>query len=151
MSTGSTEIALKLEDALIRMRGCLFASWDKATRHVKVSEVYMYSPAVTVIEPAPSDVFADALKSVPDLLLFDPRASALRRVKVSGQIMHEREGEFYAMDGTNGFRFIPRSTENFAVGELVEVVGFPSLTGPSPVLQEAIARKVGVAQLRDAR
>lgn len=152
MSGDTNEIALEhSEDALIRMRGCLFASWDKATRHVKVSEVYMYNPTVTVVEPAPADLFADALKSVPDLLLFDPRASALRRVKVSGQIMHEREGEYYAMDGTNGFRFIPRETENLPVGELVEVVGFPSLTGPSPVLQEAIARKVGVAPLRDAR
>jgi signal transduction histidine kinase len=151
-STGTNQVALKhSEDSLIRMRGCLFASWDKATRHVKVSEVYMYNPAVTVVEAAPGDVFADALKSVPDLLLFDPRASALRRVKVSGQIMHQREGEFYAMDGTNGFRFIPRSAEGFAAGELVEVVGFPSLTGPSPVLQDAIARKVGVAPLRDAR
>jgi signal transduction histidine kinase len=151
-STGTNQIVLKhSEDALIRMRGCLFASWDKATRHVKVNEVYMYNPAVTVVEAAPGDVFADALKSVPDLLLFDPRASALRRVKVSGQIMHQREGEFYAMDGTNGFRFIPRSPESFAAGELVEVVGFPSLTGPSPVLQDAIARKVGVAPLRDAR
>lgn len=151
-SAGTNDTALKhSEDALIRMRGCLFASWDKATRHVKVSEVYMYNPTVTVVEPAPEDIFADALKSVPDLLLFDPRASALRRVKVSGQIMHQREGEFYAMDGTNGFRFIPRTPENFAVGELVEVVGFPSLTGPSPVLQEAVARKVGTAPLRDAR
>lgn len=148
----TNDVALKhSEDALIRMRGCLFASWDKATRHVKVSEVYMYNPTVTVVEPAPADVFADALKSVPDLLLFDPRASALRRVKVSGQIMHQRDGEFYAMDGTNGFRFVPRSAESFAVGELAEVVGFPNLTGPSPVLQEAIARKVGVAPLRDAR
>jgi signal transduction histidine kinase len=151
-SSGTNEVVSKQsEDALIRMRGCLFASWDKTTHHVNVSEVRMYNPSVTVVEPAPADVFADALKSVPDLLLFDPRASALRRVKVSGQIMHQREGEFYAMDGTNGFRFIPRQAENFAAGELVEVVGFPSLTGPSPVLQEAIARKVGVAPLRDAR
>src|SRR6185312_11006180 len=152
-TTGDTnDIALKhTEDALVRMRGVLFASWDKATRHVKVNEVYMYNPIVTVVEPAPTDVFADALKSVPDLLLFDPRASALRKVKVSGQIMHYAEPEYFAMDGTNGFRFIPRKPVHFAVGELVEVVGFPSLTGPSPVLQEAIARQVGVAPLRDPR
>src|SRR6185312_2822804 len=74
MSGGTNQLASKQnDDALIRIRGCLFASWDKATRHVKVSEVYMYNPFVTVVEPAPKDVFADALKSVPDLLLFDPR------------------------------------------------------------------------------
>lgn len=149
---GTNEVALKYrEDSLIRMRGCLFASWDKATRHVKVNEVYMYNPTVTVVESAPNEVFADALKSVPDLLLFDPRASALRRVKVSGQIMHQEEGEYFAMDGTNGFRFIPTKTVSLAVGELVEVAGFPRLTGPSPVLEEAVVRKVGTAPLRDAR
>ena len=152
ISGGENETVLKhSEDALIRMRGCLFASWDRPTHHVKVSEVWMYNPDVTVVEPAPADVFSDALKSVPDLLLFDPRASALRRVKVSGQIMDCRGGEFYAMDGTNGFRFLPRQPLSCNIGELVEVVGFPSLTGPSPVLQEAVVRKVGVAPLRDAR
>lgn len=144
--------ALKFdEDALIRMRGCLFASWDANTHRVKVSEVRMYNPVVTVVDPPPTDVFAAALKSVPDLLLFDYRASALRRVKVSGQIMHGSDGEYYAMDGTNGFRFIPNKPQHFEVGELVEVAGFPNLTGPSPVLQEALARKTGEAPLRDAR
>ena len=32
----------------------------------------------------------------------------------------------------------------------MEVVGFPNLTGPSPVLQEALARRISVAPLRDA-
>jgi signal transduction histidine kinase len=148
----TNQIALKqISGALIRMRGVLFASWNGVTHEVNVSEIRMYNPTVTVVEPAPANVFADALKSVPDLLRFDPRASALRRVKVSGQIMLQRDGECYAMDGTNGFRFIPGRDVSFGVGELVEVVGFPNLTGPSPVLQEAIARKIGVAPLRDAR
>ena len=49
------------------------------------------------------------------------------------------------MDGPNGFRFLPKETVNLAIGDLVEIVGFPDLTGPSPVLQEALARKIGVA------
>jgi signal transduction histidine kinase len=150
--TGSSEAPSKYnEGALVRMRGCLFASWDGLTHQVNVSEIRMYYPAVTVVEPAPTDVFAEALKDVPDLLRFDPRASALRRVKVSGQIMLEREDEYYAMDGTNGFRFIPKTKTNFDVGELVEVVGFPNLTGPSAVLEDAVAREIGMAPLRDAR
>lgn len=150
--SGPDEDILKhSEGALVHLRGCLFASWNGATHHVNVGEVYMYNPSVTVVEPASRDVFADALKSIPDLLLFDSRASALRRVKVSGQIMGWRGGEYYAMDGTNGFRFLPGKTDHYDVGELVEVVGFPSLTGPSAVLQEAIVRKVGMAPLRDAR
>jgi signal transduction histidine kinase len=149
---GTNNLALKPYDgALVRLRGCLFASWDAATHQVNVSEVRMFDPSVSVVEPAPADAFAVTPKHVADLLQFDPRASALRRVKVSGQIVHERQGEYYGMDGANGFRFIPKENISLEIGDLVEVAGFPSLTGPSPVLREAIARKIGVAPLPAAR
>jgi signal transduction histidine kinase len=135
------------QGALIRLRGCLFASWDRATHQVNVSEIRMFAPAVDVAEPAPADAFAIPPKGVADLLQFDPQASALRRVKVSGQIVQEHEGEFYAMDGTNGFRFAPRENAPLDPGDMVEVVGFPGLTGPSPVLREAVVRKIGAAPL----
>ncbi len=141
----------KYTGALIRLRGCLFASWDAATHQVRVGDVRMFAPSLTIDEPAPLDAFAGTPKSEPDLLRFDPQGSALRRVKVFGQIIHERGNEYFAMDGTNGFRFILDEAGRFAVGDLVEAVGFPSLTGPSPVLQEALARRVGEAPLRDAR
>ena len=111
------------------------------THEVNVSEIRMFAPAVTVVEPAPADAFAVTPKRVADLLQFDPQASALRQVKVSGQIVTERGGEYYAMDGTNGFRFILKEHASLGAGDLVEVVGFPSLTGPSPVLQEALRAK----------
>ena len=141
------------KDALVRLRGCLFASWDRVTHQVNVSEVRMYtnSLAVTIVEPAPTDPFALTTRRVSDLLQFDPQASALTRVKVSGQIVHAREGEYFAMDETNGFRFVPKETENLSVGDLVKVVGFRSLTGPSPVLQEAVVRKTGVTALPEPR
>lgn len=152
MNSGTNGVALKqYEDSLIRLRGCLFASWDPATHQVRVGEVRMFNPSVTVDEASPTDVFAVTPKRAPDLLLFDPQASALRRVKVSGQIVHEREGEYFMMDGANGIRFVPKETAGFERGELVDVVGFPSLTGGSPVLREALVRKIGVSPLPDAR
>ncbi|HWX22208.1 MAG TPA: sensor histidine kinase [Candidatus Binatia bacterium] len=149
---GTNGIALKqYEGALVRLRGCLFASWDPATHQVNVSEVRMFAPSVTVVDAPLADVFAMTPKRVTELLLFDPQASALRRVKVAGQIVHERQGQYYAMDGTNGFRFLPKGSVSLAVGDLVEVVGFPSLTGPSPVLLEAMARKMGEASVPGPR
>ncbi|HUA39320.1 MAG TPA: sensor histidine kinase [Candidatus Sulfopaludibacter sp.] len=148
----TNNLALKpCQDALIRLRGCLFASWDETTHEVKVSEVCMYAPLVTVVEPPPADPFAVTPKQAADLLQFDPRASALRQVKISGHIIARQGREFYAMDGTNGFRFILKENANLGAGDLVEVVGFPALTGPSPVLQEALARKTGVAPVPNAR
>jgi signal transduction histidine kinase len=149
---GTNDITFKpYEGALVRLRGCLFASWDPATHEVNVSEIRMFAPSVAVVDPAPEDPFLATAKRVADLLLFDAQASALRRVKVSGQIIHNRAGEYFAMDGTNGFRFIPRETLSLEVGDIVEAVGFPSLTGPSPVLREALARKVSAAPVPAAR
>jgi signal transduction histidine kinase len=149
---GTNNLSLKAyQDALIRLRGCLFASWDPASHQVNVTEIRMFAPTVTLAETAPADAFAVTSKPVTDLLHFDPQASALRRVKVSGQIVHEHKGEFYAMDSTNGFRFILRDAGEFGPGDLVEVVGFPGLTGPSPVLREAVARKIGGAALPPPR
>jgi signal transduction histidine kinase len=152
MKGSTNSIALKpYEDALIRLRGCLFASWDATTHEVNVNEIRMFTPTVTVVEPPPADAFTVTPKRVTDLLQFDPQASALRPVKVSGQVVLKHDGEYFAMEGTNGFRFIPKEPVDLGNGDLVEVVGFPSLTGPSPVLQEAIARKVGVAPVPPAR
>ena len=151
---GASTNALRLaryENSLVRLSGCLFASWDPSTHQVRVGEVCVYSPAIVVEEPAPPDVFAMPLKHIPELLLFDSQASSLRRTKVSGQVVHEQAGEFYLMDGTYGLRFIPAETTALSVGDLVEVVGFPSLTGPSPVLREAVARKTGNAPLPKSR
>lgn len=145
---GTNEVTLKpYEGALVSLRACLFASWDPLTHEVNVSEIRMFAPLVTVVEPAPDDPFSATSKRVADLLLFDAEASALRRVKVSGQIVHQRAGEYFAMDGTNGFRFAPKEPLNFEVGDVVEAVGFPSLTGPSPVLREAVAQKINSAPL----
>ncbi|HEX3626656.1 MAG TPA: sensor histidine kinase [Verrucomicrobiae bacterium] len=162
-AAGATnDLALKpREDAFVRLRGCLFAAWD-TNREVNVSEIRMYAPSLEVMQPAPADPFAIATKHVSDLLEFDPQASALRQVKVRGQIVREHDGEYFAMERGNGFRFVlkapptdaghssknPPSLENY---DVVEVVGFPGLTGPSPVLQEAVARKIGVAPAPPAR
>ena len=58
-----------------------------------------------------------------------------------GQVMAERHGEYFLMDGANGLRFKPKTALRLPVGAQLEVVGFPDMSGPSPVLREAVARK----------
>jgi len=139
------------EGALIRIRGCLWAVKDEVTHVFKPGEVQLRSAAINVDEPPPADPFAAPLKRAAELLLFDAQAGAFKQVKVAGQIVHSRDGEFYLMDGTNGMRFIPRASAGLRVGDQVDVVGFPELGGPSPLLREAFARKTGQAPLPEAR
>ncbi len=47
------------EDALVRLRGCLLATWDYLTHQVKMGAIKIYTADITVDQPAPVDLFSD--------------------------------------------------------------------------------------------
>lgn len=134
----------RFEDAVVRVRGILLASWDYVTHQVKVGEIRVYGAEISVDQPAPADLFSLPLKTVAELLQFSPQAGVFQRVKVSGQIIYAQPPEYHLMDGQNGLQFVlKKPVAGLAAGDQVEVVGFPGLSGASPLLHEAVARKVG--------
>lgn len=86
-----------------------------------------------------------------DLLLFDLEAGVFQRVKITGQVVSERDGEYFMMNGTHGLRFVLREPAGIRIGDLTAVVGIPELGGPSPILREAVARRQGVAPLPEPK
>ena len=151
VADGEPQDLARYEDALIRVRGCLFATWDYVTRRVKVGEIRINGAEIAVDQPAPDDLFSTPAKTAAELLLFDPQASVFQRVKVSGQIIHIQDLEFFMMDGNNGVRFILKHPSDLQVGDVVDAVGFPELSTASPVLREAVVRKRSHAALPQAR
>jgi signal transduction histidine kinase len=135
------------ENALIRARGCIMPGRDTNTQQVVLGRIRLLNYSVTIDEPAPADPFAATLKRAADLLLFDTRAGAIQRVKIIGQVIHSRHGEYFLLEGGTGLRFIPKAQVELHPGDLVEVVGFPELGGPSPVLREALVRRTGHERL----
>jgi signal transduction histidine kinase len=137
------------DSALVRLRGCLFASWDPQTHQVKAGEMEVYSAAISAEEPVPVNPFAAPLKTITELRLFDSQANVFQRAKVSGQIVYGREGNYYLMNGANGMRFFCKNGE-VSAGDLVEVAGLPEWGALSPALREAAVRKTGHATLPTA-
>ncbi len=150
---GERDVALQpFENALVRIRGCLFASWDYVTHQVRMGDVRIYAADIMIDQAAPPDLFSIPRKPAGELLLFDPQASVFQRVKVAGQIVHQREGEYFLMDGDRGVRFTTKQPIALERGAAVEVVGFPDLIGSAaPVLREAVVRQTGHAPLPAAR
>jgi signal transduction histidine kinase len=147
-----TETLARCENALVRIRGCLFASWDYATHQVQVGAIRVYNADITVSQPAPGDLFASPVKSLAELLLFDPQAGELERVKVSGQIVCARDPEYLMTQDGCGARFMVKQPAPLQTGDLVEVVGFPELlSSGSPVLRDGVARKLGHAPMPEAK
>lgn len=139
----------KLVNTRIRIRGVNTPNRDDAKK--MVAPLVLYNGSVSMDEPPPTRPFDIPLKHVSDLLLFDARADALRRVKVAGQIVHERNGEYFLMEGSNGLRFDSNDSLKLRVGDLVEVVGFPDISGLSPSLHEARVRLMGRTNLPPAQ
>jgi signal transduction histidine kinase len=140
----------RYEDAVISVRGCLFASWDYVTHLVRVGEIRLYGAEISVEQPAPADMFSLPSKTVADLLQFNPQASVFQRVKVSGVIIYAQGEDYYLTDGKNGLQFVLEKPASLKPGDNVEVAGFPVLNGLSPVLQVAVARKIGQTTLPEA-
>jgi signal transduction histidine kinase len=130
----------------VRIRGTVFATRNNETHRVQAGSIGMGNVTIGHGEPI---VTLD--KPLAQLLQFDARAAGFHRVKVTGQILHAREREYYISDGTNGLRFVTRQRADVSAGDLVEVVGFPRVAGSAPVLLEAAARQVGRAALPAGR
>jgi signal transduction histidine kinase len=141
-----------LEGALVRILGVCVPDRDtNQMLSTPLSPLRLFNALVSVDEPAPSHPFDIPLRHVSDLLFFDAHADALRRVKVTGQVMTGQRGEFFLMDGGNGFRIESGEPIQLRQGDMVEVVGLPDIGGPSPVLREALVRVTGSADLPKAR
>jgi signal transduction histidine kinase len=146
----TAEARNRYRDSLIRVRGCLFPAWNSETHLLRVGEMEIPCPSISVEEPPPLDPFSAPRKRAAELLLFDLQASAFQRVKVAGQVLGVRDGQYFMVDGTNGLRITPKEAAGLEVGDLAEAVGFPELV-PSPVLREAFVRKIGHAALPQPR
>jgi signal transduction histidine kinase/uncharacterized protein YdeI (BOF family) len=139
----------ELEGALIRVRGICSPNRDKDQSMLPL--LHLFNASVSLDEPAPVHPFETPLKRVADLFLFDAHADAFRRVKTAGQVVNQRHGEYFLMDGANGLRFKPKAPVQLHTGDLVEVVGFPDMSGPSPVLRQAVAHYTGNTNLPSPR
>jgi signal transduction histidine kinase len=139
-----------LEDAVIRIRGVV-SPVRNDFQQVVVANLRMFNASINVEEPAPAAPFAIPLKRASDLLFFDPRANALQRIRIAGQVVHRRHGLYFLMDGDYGLRFQTRSEVELKIGNRVEIVGFPDLSGPLPALSDCLVQRTDQAALPEIR
>ena len=149
---GCHESQLKpFEKNVARIRGVLYATWNAATREVRVGSVMMRNATISVDAPAPGDPFDAVVKTPRELRLFDAQATAFRRVKVRGQIVYADATQIFLEDGGVGLRLLPSEKTDLHPGDLVEAVGYPDIGRTMLLLREVILRKTGETALPKAR
>jgi signal transduction histidine kinase len=141
----------RYQHAVVRIRGTLFAIWNSDTREVQFGSLLMRNASISVDMPPRSDPFDAPTKSVRDLLLFDAQPTAFRPVKVRAQVLYAASHGLFAVNDGLGLRVLTANAARFRPGDLVEAVGYPEISGPSPLLREGLVRKTGSAVLPKPR
>ena len=131
-----------LAGSVIRLRGVLFAAWN-TNRTVEIGHLVMRNVTFGIDARAPVDPFDVPVKNWNELYQFDSRATPFQRVKVSGVVTYADFRRVFLADSRHGIRVLTVQAPDVRFGDEVEVVGYPEISGPAPLLREAVVRKTG--------
>ncbi|MGH9888290.1 MAG: hypothetical protein ACREBE_22340, partial [bacterium] len=139
-----SELPHHLIDTRVAVRGACGAIFNEK-RQLLGLNLYVPGPdALIVEEPAPANPFALPLRSVHTLMRFVPGEKPGHRVRVRGVVTLQSPGEsLFVRDKTGGLYVETRQGGVLEPGEEVDAVGFAVLGEYTPLLREAVFRKVG--------
>jgi signal transduction histidine kinase len=128
-------------DAKLRVRGVLLLSALDAPLLLIPSRGF-----VEVEEEAPEKPFEVPRRLIGDLLPEVMQAAWPHRAKVAGAVTYVGAQSFFVQDATGGIRVRTGGAAEVEVGETVEVLGFPLLSGSVRTLAEALVRPAKAAE-----
>ncbi len=134
-----------LLDATLRVRGNPGPLFDASRR--QMIGVNIHCPGlsgITVLTPAPADVFALQVLPVNKLLQWDVAPLIAHRIHVAGRVTLQWPGSSVCLtDATGGICAQTSQDERVVNGELIDVVGFVGVEGSAPVLTDALFKPAG--------
>lgn len=137
-----------LIDALVSVQG---ACTSELNVRRQLSGITLHASGleqIKILEPPLADPFAMETTRIEAVATFDPDRLAGRRVKVHGIVTMKISGhEFIIEDASGGMRVLTPQTNEVKAGDLVDVLGFPTIGDFSPQLEEAAFRRVGTGPL----
>ena len=132
-----------LIDSWIRVRGVCGTLFNNKRQLIGIQ---MFTPDiehVEVVRRGAVDPFLIAVRPINSLMQFDPNESVGHRVHVRGTVtMHEAGKRLFVRDNTGGLLVTTRHEGPLVPGDQVDVAGFPRVGGASPVLEDAVVRKL---------
>lgn len=133
-----------LIDATVALRGVCGGIFNSQRQLIGIVLHAPDASAITITQPSPTpDPFAQGPKAIQSLFQFSPHARINHRVRVDGTVAYRQPGgAMYLWDGTAGVLVQTAQLDALAVGDQVQVVGFPVMGEWTPVLEDAIFRRV---------
>lgn len=138
----------ELVDSTVRIRGVCVTRFNRQRQLFDIRFLVPRPEDLIVEIPAPSDPFAIPPQRIEKLLQFTPHGPYGHRVKVEGTVVYRPDGDnLYIEDETVGLCVETKQSGTLLVGERVEVLGFPAKGDYTPLLQDAIFRKIASGPL----
>jgi len=131
-----------MADAKVRVRGVMGVIFNE---HRQLTGPRIFLPSMdflTILQPAPADPFSVPAHPINHLLQYSPKGGFNHRVRVEGVVsMNPTGDELYIEDGTGGL-LVQEDDNSLQVGDRVEAVGYAMPGEYSPVLGDAIVRRI---------
>jgi signal transduction histidine kinase len=141
---------MDLIGAKVRVTGTAVASWNATLR--QLVSVVIFAPLqsdLTVEEREALDPFDKPVLSLNSIEQYHRDMVPGERVHVRGVVTLHRPGEdLFLQDERGGLHIRSRQSDNCAIGQVVEAVGFPELEHFLPVLQDATIRQTKESSAR---
>lgn len=134
----------QLVDATVRVRGVCSTQFNRQ-RQLFAIRLLVPRPEDLIVEiPAPADPYGIPVRPLGSLLQFTPQENFGHRVRVSGTVTYYEPGRvLYLDDGEHGLEVQTREQTALRLGDRVEALGFPARGEYTPVLQDAVFRRIG--------
>ncbi|HTY85938.1 MAG TPA: PAS domain-containing sensor histidine kinase [Candidatus Acidoferrum sp.] len=133
-----------LVDRIVTVRGVCVTRFNRQRQLFDI-RLLVPRPTDLVVDSAePSDPFATPARPIQNLLQFTPQSTYGHRVKVVGTVIYrQNDDSLYIEDQNEGLYVETKQAGPLSVGDQVEVLGFPAKGDYTPMLQDAIFRKIG--------
>jgi len=132
-----------LVDAEVRIRGVCGSLFNGKRQLLGIQLFVPGTQYIEVVRKAAADPFALPPTPVEDLMRFSAGQSERHRIRLRGVVTYaERDGMTWIRDATGGVMLQDLDPQPLAPGELVDVVGFPAISGFSAVLRGAELRRL---------
>jgi PAS domain S-box-containing protein len=133
-----------LVGSLVTVRGVCLSQFN---RHRQLFNFLLLVPRpedFVIDQPPPASSKDIPVRPISSLLRFTPQGTYGFRVKVAGTVIYrQNENTLYIQDNTSGLFIQTVQPGRLVVGDSVEVLGFAARAEYTPLLQDAIFRKIG--------
>jgi PAS domain S-box-containing protein len=132
----------ELIDCTVRVRGVCFTQFNRQRQLFNFGLLVPRPEDLIVEKPAPADPFAEPPQPISSLLQYSAQGSYGHRLKAVGAVTLRYGDRLYIQDEQQGLCVQTTESTRVAVGDRVEVLGFPARGEYTPMMESAVYRTV---------